>query len=178
MISSRTCPLRGLHKVLSMLEALQARRRQKEKFPPQNDNHSSMKPESISRPTGHHNVFTCFQTDSNFKICQMTKTTRSRCRTRPTNKCDVLHSTRELGESIAADHKVPNNEKESRHQQMYALIVQDASSYRIQSFSVRSKKRKRNIETLPACHASLQTTRESLHEYFFEIYFMPAKNTK
>ena len=71
---------------------------------------------------GKHRVYTHFPKDRNCQICQRTKITRAPCRRRTS---EVVPRAEKFGDLITADHRVLNEEGESRNNHRYAVVVQD-----------------------------------------------------
>ena len=73
-------------------------------------------PDSLpsNEPKVKHNLFTRFRKDPNCEICKRTKMTRATCRRN--SKSHTLRATK-FGDIIMADHKVLNEDGESRNDQ-------------------------------------------------------------
>ena len=84
-------------------------------------------PLRATAPKGKHKLFTHFPKYPNCELCKRTKITREACR-----RNSQSHTPRatNFGEIIAADHKVLNEEEESRNNQRYAILVQDFATQR------------------------------------------------
>ena len=103
--------------------------------------HSSQESDS-ERPTKvvsksksrQHSIYTHFQTDRNCEVCKRTKMTRCRKRTG-----EVLLRVEKFDELITADHKVLDEESDSRNNHWYAVVVQDLATQRIQSYHCKTK---------------------------------------
>ena len=112
---------------------------------------SSHEPSLEPTPTrsvdlGKHSVFTHLTKDRNCEICQRTKITRAPCRRR--NGGAVLRAEK-FGDLITADHKVLNENCESRNNHRYAIVVQDLATQRIQSSPCKrktSRETQRNLQ--------------------------------
>ena len=68
-----------------------------------------------------HSIYTHFPKDRNCNVCLGTRITRAPCRRRTG---DSLPRATEFGDVITADHKVLNEEGESRNNHRYAVVVQ------------------------------------------------------
>ena len=83
-----------------------------------------------------HSFYTHFPKDRNRAVCLRTKMTRAPCRRR-TGEAELR--AEKFGDSIAADHKVLNEEGESRNNHWYADVVQDVVTQWIQSYPCKTK---------------------------------------
>ena len=72
-----------------------------------------------------HNIYTHFSKDQNCDICLKTKSTRVPGRRRDEG---CIPRAEKFGDLIIADHKVLNEERESRNSHRYAVVVQDLAS--------------------------------------------------
>ena len=79
---------------------------------------------------------THFPKDRNCEICQRTKITRALCRRR--NGEAVLRAAN-FGDLITADHKVLSDNRESRNNHRYAVVVQDLATRWIQAYPCKTK---------------------------------------
>ena len=100
-----------------------------DRVPERRDSHASSSHEPSLEPMrsvdlGKHSVYTHFPEDRHCEICQRTKITRARCRTRIGR---VVPRAENFGDLIAADHKVLSEGCESRNNHRYAVVVQDLS---------------------------------------------------
>ena len=109
--------------------------------------------------SGKHCVYTHFPKDPNCDICLKTKITRASCRRRTVT---VVPRAGNFGDLITADHKVLCEGCESRHNHLYAVVVQDLAAQRIQSYPCKSKNFTRNPEKL----AKVPGTRRGSHKSF------------
>ena len=96
-----------------------------------------------------HSIYIHFQTDRNCEVHLRTKLTRVPCRKRIG---EVLLRAEKFGDLITADHKVLNEESESRNNHRYAVVVQDLATQWIQSYRCKTK--------------TLQETEMSLRKFF------------
>ena len=97
---------------------------------------SSLEPTPArSADLGKHSVHTHFPKDRNCEICKRTKITRAPCRRRTG---EAVLRAKKLGGLMTADHKVLNEEGESRNNHRYAVVVQDLATQWIQSYPCKS----------------------------------------
>ena len=83
-----------------------------------------------------HSTYTHFPKDRNCEVCLRTEITRAPCRRR-TGK-DPLRAEK-FGDLITADHRVLNEEGESRNNHRYAVVVQDLAAHWIPSYPCKTK---------------------------------------
>ena len=114
-----------------------------DRVPERRDSHacSSHEPSLEPRPTrsvdlGEHSVETHFPKDRNCDICLRTKITRASCRRRTGT---AVPKAENFGDLITADHKVLNEESESRNNHRYAVVVQDLATQWLQSHPCNTK---------------------------------------
>ena len=114
-----------------------------DEIPLQGCSHASSSHEVSFEPTtkrredlGKHSVYTHFPEDRNCEICQRTKITRAPCRRR---NGGAVPRAEKFGDLITADHKVLNEEGESRNNHRYAVVVQDLTTQWIQSYPCKTK---------------------------------------
>ena len=88
---------------------------------------------SISRK---HSIYTYFPKDRNCEVCLRTKMTRAPCRRRTG---DAVPRATEFDDLITADHKVLNEEGESRNNHRYTVVVQDPATQWIQFYPCKTK---------------------------------------
>ena len=112
-------------------------------FPVHGDSHASSSHEASSEPTfkrredlGKHNVFSHFPKDRNCEICKRTKITRAPCRRR---NGGAVTRAEKFGDLITADHKVFNDNCESRNNHRYAVGVKDIATQWIQTCPCKTK---------------------------------------
>ena len=89
---------------------------------------------------------THFPKDRNYEICQRTQITRAPCWRRIGG---AVPRAENFGDLITADHKVLNENCESRNNHRYAIVVQDLGTQWIQSYPCKTK-------TSQETHRSLQ----------------------
>ena len=83
-----------------------------------------------------HSIFTHFPRDRSCEVCKQTKITRAPCVRRngaAIPRADIF------GDLITADHKVLNEEGESRNNHRYAVVVQDLATQWVQSYPCKTK---------------------------------------
>ena len=92
------------------------------------------------RPTkvasGKHSMFTHFPKDRNCEVYLRNKMTRAPCRRR---SGEAVLRAEKFSDLRRADHKVLNEESESRNNHRYAIVVQDPATQRIQSHACKTK---------------------------------------
>ena len=94
-------------------------------------NEVSLEPSTKRREDlGKHNVHTHLPKDRNFEICKRTKITRAPCRRR---NGEAVPRAEHFGDLMTADHKVPSDNCESRHNHRHAVVVQDLATQWIQA---------------------------------------------
>ena len=81
--------------------------------------------------------YECGIRDRNCKVCLRTKVTRALCRRRTG---EALPRAEKFGDVITADHKVLNEEGESRNNHRYAVVVQDLATQWSQSYPCKQKR--------------------------------------
>ena len=95
---------------------------------------------NTSMTTGKHNVFsTHFLQNPNCEVCKLTKITRATCRNSPEARGDRIHHRHKSGNAPTADHKIVDEENESRMQHRHAVVVQDIDSFWIQCHTAKNK---------------------------------------
>ena len=83
-----------------------------------------------------HSIYTHFLTGRNCEERLRTKMTRAPCRRRTG---EAVLRAEKFGELITADHKVPDEESESRNNHRYAVVAQDLGTQWIQSYPCETK---------------------------------------
>ena len=83
-----------------------------------------------------HSIFTQFPEDRNCDVCLRTKMTRAPCRRRT---AEAVPRAEKFGDLTTADHKVLNDEGESRNHHRYAVVVRDLATQWIQSYPCKNK---------------------------------------
>ena len=124
-----------------------------DEIPLQGGSHASSSHEASLEPIvkrredlGKHKVHTHFPKDRNCEIWKRTKITRAPCRRR---RGEAVPRSANFGDLIKADHKVLNDNCESRNNHRYAVVVQDLATQWIQAYPCKNK-------TLQETHRSLQ----------------------
>ena len=84
-----------------------------------------------------HSIHTHFPKDRNCEISKRTKITRAPCGKRTG---DAVPRAENFGDLITADHKVLNEDGESRNNHRYAVVVQDSATQRIQFDPCKTQK--------------------------------------
>ena len=80
--------------------------------------------------------FTHFPKDRKCEVCIRTKMTRAPCRRRTG---EAVPRAEKFGDLTTADHKVLNEEGETRNNHRYAVVVQDLATQWIQSYQCKKK---------------------------------------
>ena len=107
----------------------------------------SERPTKVTSTSRKHGIYTHFPKDRNCDMCLRTKITRSPCRRRTG---EAVHRAEKFGDLITADHKVLNEECESRNNHWYAVVVQDLATQWIQSYPCKtetSRETQRSLQT-------------------------------
>ena len=114
-----------------------------DEIPLQGGSHASSFHEASLEPTtkrrgdlGKHSVYTHFPKDRNCEICKRTKITRAPCRRR---NGEAVPRAVNFGDLRTADHKVINDNCESRNNHLYAVVVQDPATQWIQAYPCKNK---------------------------------------
>ena len=118
-----------------------------------------------------HSFYTHFPKDRNCEVCLRTKMTRAPCRRRTG---EALPRAEKFGDLITADHKILNEEGESRNNHRYAVVVQDLSTQWIQASRAKTKLHKKPRE---ACKSSWNP-RGSLKSFTLTIPWNSVKLVK
>ena len=80
-----------------------------------------------------------FPKGPNCEVCRRTKVTRAPCRRNPDDRADRMKIAERFGDMIIAARKVLHEEQESRLHHKYAVVVQDLTTQRIQSYPNKTK---------------------------------------
>ena len=114
-----------------------------DRVPEHRDLHASSSHEPSLEPApvrsvdlGKHSVFTHFPKDRNCEMCQRTKITRASFGRRIGR---VVLRAENLGDLITANHKVFNENCESRNNHRHAIVVQDLATQWIQAYPCKTK---------------------------------------
>ena len=97
------------------------------------DSDSERHPKLASRK---HSIRTHIPKDQNCEVCKRTKITRPVCRR---FSGEALLRAQKFGDLITADHRVINEECESRYNHQYVVVVQDLATQWIQSYPCKTK---------------------------------------
>ena len=89
--------------------------------------------------TCEHNIFTHFPKDPNCPICQANKPTRAYVQSKPGAEPDALPVPKAWGDAITADHKILNEDDQSRDHDRMACIILDRFTQWLQGYSAPSK---------------------------------------
>ena len=87
-------------------------------------------------PLRKHSVYRHFPKDRFCDVCLRTKMTRAPCRRRTG---EAVPRAEKFGDLITADHKVLNEEGESRNNHRYAVVVHGLATQWIQSYPCKTK---------------------------------------
>ena len=94
------------------------------------------RPTKVVSKSRKHRIYSHFPKDRNCEVCLRTKMTRAPCRRRTG---EALPRAEKFGDLIKADHKILNEEGESRNNHRYAVVVQDLATQWIQSYPCKTK---------------------------------------
>jgi len=86
-----------------------------------------------------HNLLTHFPKDPKCPICQSCKRTRAQCRSKTHGEPDQLPEPKVFADAITADHKILNEDDESRSSDRVALIVMDRATRWLQGYAAATK---------------------------------------
>ena len=120
-----------------------------------------MEPRAKVEPvSGKHSVYTHFPKDPNSDICLEAKITRTHCRRRTGT---IVPRAEHVGDLITTDHKVFNEESESRNNRQYAVVVHNLATQWIQSHLCKTKSNQKNLEKLNEVPGVNEETKSHLH---------------
>ena len=126
-----------------------------DEIPLQGGSHASSSHEVSLEPTSKrredlskHSVQTHFPKDRNCEICQRNKITRAPLRR---HNGGAVPRAEIFGDLITADHKVLNDNCESRNSHRYEVVVQDLATQCIQSYPCKTETYRKHRE---ACKSS------------------------
>ena len=97
-----------------------------------------------------HGICSHFPKDQNCDACMRTKITGTPCRRRTGEA--AIPRAQNFGDLVKADHKVLNEEDESRNNFRYAVVVQDLATQWIQSYPCRTKTSQKTEKFLEPSH--------------------------
>ena len=133
-----------------------------DEIPAQGNSHASSSHEVSLEPKfkrredlGKHSVYTHFPKDRNCDICKRTKITRAPCRRR---NGGAVPRADKFGDLITADHKVLSDNRESRNNHRFAVVVQYLATQWIQAYPCKTKTFTRNPEKLAKVPGTRQET--------------------
>ena len=89
---------------------------------PAHASHDSDSERPFKVATRKHSIYTHFPKDRNCEVCSRTKMTRAPCKRRAG---EALPWAEKFADLMTANHKVLNEEGESRNNHRYAVVVQD-----------------------------------------------------
>ena len=96
----------------------------------------SERPAKVVTKSTKHRIYTHFPKDRNCEVCLRNKMTRAPCRRRTG---EAPPRAEKFGDLKTTDHKVLNEEGESRNKHRYAVLVQDLATQWIQSYLSKTK---------------------------------------
>ena len=99
----------------------------------------SERPTKVVSKSRKHSIRTHFPKDRNCEVCLRTKMTRAPCRRRTGRTGEALLRAGKFGDFITADHKVLNEDGESRNNHPHAVVVQDLVTRWIQFYPCKTK---------------------------------------
>ena len=86
-----------------------------------------------------HNLRTHFPNDPNCPVCNPCKRNRAQCRQQVHGKPDDLPVPKKFADAITADHKISNEDDESRTHDRVAMIVLDRFTQWLQGYPCKTK---------------------------------------
>ena len=116
---------------------------------PAHISHDSDSEQPTKEASRTHSIFTHFPKDRNCEVCLRNKMTRAPCRKRTGT---AVPRAEKLGDLITADHKVLNEEVESRNNHRHAVVVQDLATPWIQSYPWKTKTSQETEKSLRKIH--------------------------
>ena len=125
-------------------------------------------PTKVATKSRKHSIKTHFPKDRNCHVCLRTKVTKALCRRRTG---EALLRAEKFGDLMTVDHKVFNEEGESRYNHRYAVVVQDLATQWIQSYPCKRKSSQEREVCQNSCNLHTdrklytQTTRWNLGEH-------------
>ena len=102
---------------------------------------------SLKKPGGKHNLHTHFPKDPKCDVCKSTQITRAFCK-KNCGKTKRSPNAETIWAVITTDHKVLNEENESRLPQGFPVVVQDLATQWIQSYPCKSKTAQETMKCL------------------------------
>ena len=104
--------------------------------------------------------------DRNCDMCLRTKITRASRRRRTGT---VVPKAENVGDSITADHKVPSEGCEARHNHRYDVVVQDLATQWLQSYLCKTKTSQETQKSLPKFLEPKRKPKVIYTDHFFEF---------
>ena len=120
----------------------------------------------VSKPRKHR-YFSHVPKDRNCEVCLRTKMTRAPCRRRTS---EALPGAEKFGDLITADHKVLNEDGESRNNHRYAVVVQDLATQWIQSYLCEDKNFSEDGKEFAKVSRAVAKTKSYLYGQFIGIW--------
>ena len=103
----------------------------------------------LKKPLSSTHFLTHFPKDPRCPICNQCKNTRAQCRRKKDHgEPDKLPEPKAFADSITADHKILNEDDESRSNDRVAMVVMDRFTKWLQGFAAPSKEAKEVIRDL------------------------------
>ena len=119
---------------------------------------NSERPTKVDSKSRTHRIFIHFPKDRNCEVCLRTKITTAHCRRRTG---EALLRAEKFGDLITADHKVFNEEGESRNNQLYAVVTQDLATQWVQSYPCKTKTSQETDKSLRKFFSSRHRSQKS-----------------
>ena len=102
---------------------------------------------TVSAKECTHNIFTHFPRDPNCEICQLHKVTRAPCKSKQRyTESDKMPPPRKFGDLITADHKIINEDDQSKEGDRAVCVIQDQFTYWLQAYPSKTKSAKETME--------------------------------
>ena len=114
-----------------------------------------------------HSIFTQFPKERNYEVCKRTKVTRTLCRRRTRNR---VPRAEKFGDLITADHKVFSEDRVSSNNQWYAVVIQDLTSQRMQSYPCKTKSFQETLKSLRKFLNPTFKSKSHLYWQFIDIW--------
>ena len=86
-----------------------------------------------------NNLLTHSPMDPNCPVCNSCKRNRARCRSKKHGEPDLLPEPKNFADAMTADHKIMNEDDESREHDRVALVVMDRATRWLQGYAANSK---------------------------------------
>ena len=117
-----------------------------------------------------HNLFSHFLKDLVCQVCRSKKVTRALCTRNLDDRADRIKIAERFGDMFTADHKLLNEDQESRLHHNYAVVVQALATQWIQSYPCRTKSASRVAEKAENILASRIKPKIHLYDQFSRIF--------